>query len=207
MGWYSEVVVPRLVHLVLSREPFRGLRPRALAPAQGRVLELGAGSGLNLPHYGPAVHEVLALEPNAAARRMAQRTRGGARVQFVAGDAHALPLTDASVDAVVSTWTLCSLADPALALAEVRRVLRPGGRFLFLEHGRSPDPRTARWQTRLTPLQRRLAGGCHLDRPIATLVSGAGLEVERLDEFDVLGLSLVGHHFLGSAYAPPGGAP
>lgn len=207
MGWYSEQVVPRLVHLVLAREPFRALRPRCLASARGRVLELGAGSGLNLPHYGAAVREVLALEPNAVARRMAQRTRGGATVQVLAGDAHALPLADASVDAVVSTWTLCSLDDPARALAEVRRVLRPGGSFLFLEHGRSPDPRTARWQTRLTPLQRRLAGGCHLDRPIAGLVAAAGLEVDHLDEFDLLGLRLVGHHYLGSAYAPLGDAP
>jgi SAM-dependent methyltransferase len=189
MAWYADHVLPRCIDLVLSLPRFRELRPRATAGLAGRVLEIGFGSGANLAFYPREVREVLALEPSRLARRLARGRldRALVPVRFVGSSGESIPLADASVDAVLSTWTLCTIPDVGRALGEVRRVLRPGGAFHFLEHGLAPDARTARWQRRLTPLQRRIAGGCELDRPIRALVAGAGLGIEHMEEFSLAG--------------------
>lgn len=183
MGLWSEHVVPRLTDVVLGGPDVRTLRERALVRARGEVVELGFGSGLTLPHYPASVSAVRAVEPSSVARRLAARrvTAASVPVEFVGLDGADLDLPDASADTVVSTFTLCTIPDVERALGEVRRVLRPGGRFLFLEHGLSPEPATARWQHRLNGLQRRLAAGCHLTRPIDDLVRGAGLTVTDLE--------------------------
>jgi len=182
MAVWRERVVPRLVDVALRSPAATAARRRTCAEVSGEVLELGFGSGLNAPHYPPEVARVLAVEPSDLAWRMAARRIGssGVPVQRVGLDGQALPLADGSADTALSTWTLCTIPDPVAALREVARVLRPGGRLCFVEHGLSPDPGVARWQHRLQPLQYRLAGGCHLQRPIDRLLEQAGFRCERL---------------------------
>jgi len=146
------------------------------------VLEIGIGSGLNLPFYSRNVARVIGLEPSPRLLAMARRVErtGNGPVEFIEGSAEAIPLQDASVDTVVTTWTLCSIPDALRALCDMRRVLRPGGRLLFVEHGRAPDPKVIWWQDRLTPVWKRLGGGCHLNRAIGTLIEGAGFQFDRL---------------------------
>lgn len=183
MGLYSDVVLPRLCHLAMGNRRLLPYRRRVVGRAAGRVLEIGCGSGLNLPLYGPAVRELVALEPAAALIGMAQRPARSVAmpVAFIAGSAEAVPLPSESVDTVVATWTLCSIARVADALLEMRRVLRPGGRLLFVEHGRAPDASVRRWQDRLTPAWRRISGGCHLNREIPALIEAGGFRIERLE--------------------------
>jgi len=173
----------------MSSRAFVEQRVPALAAVRGRVLELGFGSGLNLPHYPPGVTELLALEPAQLNRKLARRRLAAARfpVEWVGLRGEEIPLDGASVDAVVSTWTLCTIPDLSQALREVVRVLRPGAALHFLEHGLSPEPGLARWQRRLTPLQRRLAGGCHLDRAIDRELERAGFELRGLETFFMRG--------------------
>ncbi len=201
MGLYAEQVLPRILHFVMQRAMFREQRPRCVGSARGRVLEVGSGSGFNLPHYGRQVSEVLAVEPSRVSRRLASRLIAASTIpaRFVELEHGVLLVEDCSIDTVVSTWTLCTIPDLEQALGEMRRVLRPEGRLLFLEHGRSPDPRVARWQDRLTPIQKRLAGGCHLNRPIPDLVQAAGFELESIEEFDLPGPRIATHMFLGTA--------
>jgi len=182
VGIYTERILPRVIDVVLDTGEVRRLRRRALEGLSGEVLEVGFGSGLNVPFYPPGVTRVLAVDPAVTARRLAARRLAGSPVEivFVGTDAADLPLPDESVDNALSTFTLCTIPRVAEALAEIRRVLRPGGRLWFLEHGLSPDPGVATRQHRLTPLQRRIAGGCHLDRPVRQLVEDARLAVERL---------------------------
>lgn len=182
MGVYQRWFVPRLIHLAMRRRDLVDYRRRALASAAGRVLEIGIGSGLNLPLYGPAVDEVIGIDPSPELLRRARRAMApaGLKVALIEGSAERLPLDSASVDAVTMTWTLCSIPDPARALREIRRVLRPGGRLSFVEHGRAPEPNVARWQDRLTPLWQRIAGGCHLNRPVDQLFQDAGFRIERM---------------------------
>jgi ubiquinone/menaquinone biosynthesis C-methylase UbiE len=158
-------------------------RRRLVSRAEGQVLELGIGSGLNLEYYGPRVTRVIGLDRSAEMLAKARETsaRGRHPVTLIEASGEAIPLADASVDTVVTTWTLCSIPDVAGALAEARRALRPGGQLLFVEHGRSPDSGVTRWQDRLTPLWRRLAGGCHLNRPIRELVEAAGFRIEEIE--------------------------
>ncbi|HEU5419818.1 MAG TPA: class I SAM-dependent methyltransferase [Streptosporangiaceae bacterium] len=189
MGWYSDQVVPRLLAVLMRGGDFKRLRARTLAGLRGEVLEIGFGSGLNIPFYPAAVTRVTAVEPSAVGRRLgADRIAASTvPVEFAGADAQDLPAADQSVDSVLSTWTLCSIPDAGRALAEVRRVLRPGGALHFIEHGLSPDAKVARMQRRLNPLQHALAGGCHLNRPIDRLVTGAGLELTRLETYYVPG--------------------
>ena len=184
MGFYEDQVVPRVTDLVMSRREFTPIRARVAASLEGDVLEIGFGSGFNVPHYPPAVTGVRAVDPATIGRKLAAKrvASSGVPVQYVGLDGQALSQKSASIDHVLATWTLCSIPDVDRALSEIRRVLRPGGLFHFVEHGRSPDRRVADWQDRLTPIQRRVAGGCHLNRPIDQLVRNSGLELTRLAE-------------------------
>jgi SAM-dependent methyltransferase len=179
---WTEQVFPRLADRALSTGPVMELRAGTVAGLRGRVLEIGFGSGLNTALYPQAVTSVDAVEPSDVgwALSAGRRAAAAAPVRRVGLDGQRLDAADASYDAVLSTFTLCTIPDPARALAEVRRVLRPDGALHFLEHGVAPDPGVARWQRRLDPIQRRLAAGCHLTRDIPALLGGAGLAVDRL---------------------------
>jgi len=157
-------------------------RRRVVGAAEGRVLEIGVGSGLNLSLYTPAVKEVLALEPVPRLIRMAQHAASdaSAKVTFIEGTAEVIPVSDKSIDSVVMTWTLCSIPAAQQSLMEMRRVLKSGGQLLFVEHGRAPEANVRKWQDRLNPAWRRFAGGCNLNRPIAALIEGAGFRIAHL---------------------------
>lgn len=204
MGLWSEYVVPRVVHRTCGLPEIHDLRARLCAGLSGDVVELGFGSGLNARHYPSAVTRVRAVEPSDLAWRLAQDEvrRTDAEVVRAGRDAQVLDLPDASVDHVVSTFTLCTIPDVDAALGEVLRVLRPGGRLHFLEHGLAQDASVVRWQHRLTPLQRRLAAGCHLDRPIDALVAGAGLDLVEQERIALPGPRLTGSGYLGRAERP-----
>ena len=179
MGFYAAYVLPRLIELAMSNEAVSAERARLVPRASGDVLEIGVGSGLNIPFYGPAVRRLYALDPSPELLRMAARRARRARfpVDLLRDSAETLPLSDRSVDTVVSTWTLCSIPDPLGALVELRRVLRPDGELIFIEHGRSSEPGIARWQDRLTPLWRHVSGGCRLNRRIDRLLIRGGFEI------------------------------
>jgi ubiquinone/menaquinone biosynthesis C-methylase UbiE len=201
MGFYEAHVLPRLVDIALSGREFAKLRRRVAADLDGEVLEVGFGSGRNVPYYPSAVTRVLAVDPATVGRKLAAKRVAAADVpvEYVGLEGESLPLDDGSVDHVLTTWTLCTIPDVRAALLEIRRVLRPGGALHFVEHGRSPDPKVARRQDRLTPLQKRLAGGCHLNRTIDTLVADSGLQVQRLDNYYVKGPKFFGYMYEGVA--------
>lgn len=183
-SFYDRHILPRLICLACASPAVMKQRAKVVPLAQGRVLELGVGGGLNLAFYEPAaVEEVVGVDPSAELRAIAAEAPrpAGLKVSLLAGAAEALPLEDASFDTVVCTFTLCSVVSPAAALAEARRVLKPGGRLLFCEHGLAPDPGVARWQRRVEPVWKRLAGGCHLTRPVGESVRAANLSISRLD--------------------------
>jgi ubiquinone/menaquinone biosynthesis C-methylase UbiE len=184
MGLYGRYVVPALISLACGAKPIRKQREKIVPQAEGVVLELGFGSGLNLPHYDRAkVSKVFALEPApgmlARARKAASHT--DFPLEILAETAEALSLPAASVDTVLVTYSLCTIPDAIAALEGARRALRPGGRLLFCEHGRAPDEAVQRTQTRIEPLWKVIGGGCHLTRDIPALISGGGFEIEKLD--------------------------
>ena len=187
MGLYSRHIFPRLLDWVMSGEEFRRLRAGLLQDARGEVLEIGLGTGLNFPHYPNTVSGLHAVDP---APLLPERvTRRSASVSFPIEiqriSAETLPFGDRTFDCVVSTWTLCTIPDPVKALHEVRRVLKPTGKFLFLEHGRSDDGKIATWQDRLNLIQRVIGCGCNLNRRIDQLISQAGLAMTKLDRFQM----------------------
>ncbi|MDP2773498.1 MAG: class I SAM-dependent methyltransferase [Nocardioides sp.] len=184
MGLWEKRVVPRLVDWSLRAPEIGELRTEVCAGLRGEVLEIGFGSGLNTRFYPGQVSTVNAVEPSDVAWHLSERRRATSRVPVVRVglDGQSLAADDASYDAVLSTFTLCTIPDVTRALAEVRRVLRPGGALHFVEHGLAPEPGVVAWQSRLEPMQRRLAGGCHLSRDIPALVRDAGLEIEELRE-------------------------
>ncbi|MEY9999063.1 class I SAM-dependent methyltransferase [Sinorhizobium fredii] len=182
MGIYRDVILPKLCDLSMRSERLHPYRTRVIGAAEGRVLEIGSGSGLNLPFYRPDVREILALEPDPALLAMARRVpHSEMPINFIEASAEAIPLDDNSVDTVVTTWTLCTIPGAATALAEMRRVLRPEGKLLFVEHGLSPDRGVRWWQDNLTPIWRRIGGGCHLNRPIRLMIEGAGFRIDRIE--------------------------
>ena len=201
MGFYENQVVPRFTDLVMRRRELTPIRARVSASLDGDVLEIGFGSGLNVAHYPPAVTRVRAVDPATLGRKLAAKRVALSRVpvEYVDLDGQALSLESDSIDHVLTTWTLCSIPDVDRALSEIRRVLRSGGVFHFVEHGRSPDPNVAAWQNRLTPIQRRIAGGCHLNRPIDELVLNSGLELTRLENYYAKGPRPFGYMFEGVA--------
>jgi ubiquinone/menaquinone biosynthesis C-methylase UbiE len=181
MSFYSRFVLPPVLNLVMKDDRLRERRERLVPRAHGAVLEVGIGSGLNLPFYDRGrVRSLSAVDPSAELLAMARKKAKalGMEVELEQQSAARLPFPAGRFDCVLVTWTLCSIPDPAAALAEMRRVLKSGGELLFVEHGLAPDPGVARWQRRLTPLWRPLAGGCHLDRPIEALVRGAFASAE-----------------------------
>ncbi len=182
MGFYQDQIVPLLIDLAMRQKRLSEYRGRIVSAAEGRVLEIGIGSGLNLPFYGRGVQHVIGLDPSPKLLAMARRARRAQTqpVEFIESSAESIPLAAASIDTVVMTWVLCSIPDSARALAEVRRVLKPGGRLLFVEHGRAPEPNVVWWQDCLTPAWKRVGGGCHLNRAIAGLIEGAGFAFDRL---------------------------
>ncbi|WOS65600.1 class I SAM-dependent methyltransferase [Sinorhizobium fredii] len=182
MGIYRDVILPKLCDLSMRNERLHPYRTHVIGAAEGRVLEIGSGSGLNLPFYRPDVREILALEPDPALLAMARRVpHSEMPINFIEASAEAIPLDDNSVDTVVTTWTLCTIPGAAIALAEMRRVLRPEGKLLFVEHGLSPDRGVRWWQDNLTPIWRRIGGGCHLNRPIRLMIEGAGFRIDRIE--------------------------
>jgi SAM-dependent methyltransferase len=201
MGFYEDAVLPRIVDKLGRVKPVRRLRDEVVQGLRGEVVEIGFGSGLNLSYLPAEVDKVLAVEPSEVARRLAtpRIAASSAPVELVGLDGEDLPIETESVDSALSTLTLCTIPDVSRALAEVHRVLRPGGLFHFFEHGLSPKPRVARWQHRLTPLQRRICGGCHFDRPIDTLISNSGLEITTLRNPSLGGPKFAAYIYLGTA--------
>jgi ubiquinone/menaquinone biosynthesis C-methylase UbiE len=182
MSLYQRHVLPCLLHLAMRQQQLVPFRKRVIGAAEGRVLEIGIGSGLNFPLYGPTVTSVIGLEPSPELLRMARARAPAATVPItlLEASAEAIPLDTDSVDTVVTTWTLCTIPDAPRALTEMRRVLKPSGALLFIEHGRAPERGVARWQDRLDPLWSRLAGGCHLNRKMDDLIATNGFRIETL---------------------------
>jgi SAM-dependent methyltransferase len=205
MGFYGEQVLPRVMNVACGTKTVGPLRQRVCAGLAGDVVEIGFGSGHNVPFYPPAVTRVAAVEPADLSWKLAgQRLRATSiPVQRSGLDGQSLPLADDSCDAALSTWTLCTIPDAAAALREVRRVLKPGGTLHFLEHGLAPDERVRRWQRRLDPVEQRLAGGCHFTRPIIDLLTTAGFTISEVDVFYEKGApKFAGADSLGTALSP-----
>jgi SAM-dependent methyltransferase len=203
MGWWSENVVPVITEHACNTQEMRAYRSRQCAPLEGDVLEIGFGSGHNLQYLPPAVKEVWAVEPSPRSWRYARPRIAAAPVPVrEAGlDGQVLDLPDDRFDHAVSTMTLCTIPDAVAALREVRRVLKPGGRLHFVEHGRSPESRVARWQDRWDPVQQRLFAGCHVNRAIPELVEAAGFRIERVDESQLRGPKVMSQIYEGTAIA------
>lgn len=182
MGFYDRWVLPRLINFAMRSGELAPYRARVLSAARGRVLEIGIGSGLNLPFYTEAVAKLYGLDPSAELLDMARRGAQAAPfpVELLAGSAETIPLPDRSIETVVMTWSLCSIPDPDRGLREMRRVLVPGGELLFVEHGLAPEPRVEAWQHRLTPAWKRIGGGCHLNRSMDRLITAAGFDIIEL---------------------------
>lgn len=203
MGFYDRHVLPRLLDFSCGMKAVRKQREKVVPGAHGRVLEVGIGSGLNLAHYDRSrIDTLIGLDPSPELRRMAeQRARdAGIAVQWLPLQAERIPLPDASIDSIVVTYTLCTIDDASAALAEMRRVLAPGGELFFSEHGRAPDPKVARTQDRLTPYWQHIAGGCRLNRDIPALLAAAGFELAELSTMYLPKTPrFMGHSFWGRA--------
>jgi len=202
VGFYARHILPRLIELAMKNKEATRLRAACVPEASGEVLEIGIGSGLNLPFYSPQVRRVHGVDPSAELQRLARKRAAGhsADVDFVLQSAdEPLPFGDASIDTVVMTWTLCSIPDPPKALREMRRVLKSTGRLIFIEHGRSPDRRVATWQDRLTPAWKRIGGGCHLNRKVDDLIAAAGFRIDELSTFYLPGLRPMAYTYRGVA--------
>ncbi|WP_020386139.1 class I SAM-dependent methyltransferase [Kribbella catacumbae] len=210
MGIYSDRVVPRLVNVMCGAKLAEPLRQRVCEGLQGDVVEIGFGSGHNVRHYPATLTGVTAVEPSDVAWRLATDRLAEARVPVLRSglDGQALPFEDQIFDSALSTWTLCTIPDAVAALRELKRVLKPGGSFHFVEHGLAPDEPVRRWQRRLEPVQRRVAGGCHLTRPIADLITTAGFTITDLDVFYQPGApKFLGALTLGTANTPGAASP
>lgn len=183
MSFYQNRILPHLVHLSMRQRTLVPYRTRVISRAEGRVLEIGIGSGLNLPYYSARAERVIGLDPSPKLLAMTRKAarRAAVPVELIENTAEAIALYNRSIDTVVTTWTMCSIPDVQRALGEMRRVLRPEGRLIFVEHGRSPDPGVRRWQDRLTPTWRCIGGGCHLNRAISELIESAGFRIERIE--------------------------
>ena len=202
MGLYSKYLLPRVIHFTCGLEPHMRQREKVVPRAQGRVLEIGIGSGLNLQFYDLLkVTKVWGLDPSREMIQMAERTAHSLNieVEFIGLPGDEIPLEDDSVDTVLVTYTLCSIPDTTLALRQMRRVLRPGGELIFCEHGAAPDASVRRWQNRLNPLWKRIGGGCHLNRPIPAVIEAGGFQIKRLDTMYIPGWRPASFNYWGTA--------
>lgn len=190
MGFYSKHILPHLLDLAMRNKEQTRLRAQWIPHARGEVLEVGIGSGLNLPFYSREVQRLRGVDPSLELQRMARKRAAGApfAVEFLLQSAEdPLPISTGSMDTVVLTWTLCSIPNTSRALMEIRRVLRPDGNLLFLEHGRAPDPGVALWQDRITPIWKHIAGGCTLNQKMDELIAAAGFHITELSTGYMLG--------------------
>ena len=202
MGLYAKYLLPRIIDLAMRNEETARLRAAWVPLARGEVLEVGIGSGLNLPFYSSDVQRVYGVDPSVELQRIARGRVVAApmEVEFLSQSAEEpLPLADASIDTVVTTWTLCSIANAPKALREMKRVLKASGRLVFLEHGRAPDAGVADWQDRITPLWKNITGGCHLNRKIDDLITAAGFRITELKTFYVRGPRPMTYTYQGAA--------
>lgn len=204
MGLYERQVLPRVIDKLCGAKDMTVLRRHAVEGLHGTVLEIGFGSGLNVPVYPPEVTHVYAVDPATVGRKLAAKRLAASpvHVEFVGLDGQSIPLPDASCDSALSTYTLCTIPDPARALAEVRRVLKPGGTFHFVEHGIAPDPEVVVKQRRIEPVNKRLAGGCHLTRDHWSLVEAAGFTLDRREAEYGKGPRPYSFHYTGTARKP-----
>jgi ubiquinone/menaquinone biosynthesis C-methylase UbiE len=185
MGFYDDRVLPHIINVVMNNSATRKARERVCADLKGEVLEIGFGTGHNLPFIPNTVTKLLAVEPSGGSVRLAgdRMAASPVPVEVIGLDGQRLPVDDASVDAVLCTWSLCTIPDATAAVAEARRVLRPGGTFHFVEHGRAPDENIRRWQNRLNGIQQRIGGGCNLNRDITDLIEAGGMTVTQIDRY------------------------
>jgi ubiquinone/menaquinone biosynthesis C-methylase UbiE len=185
MGFYDDRVLPHIIDVVMNNKHTRETRARVCEGLAGDIVEIGFGTGHNLPFLPAAVSRVRAVEPSRRSVDLARAriASAGIPVEVVGLDGQRLPLPDDSADAVLCTWSLCTIPDPVAAVAEMRRVLRPGGELHFVEHGRSPHPKVSTWQDRLNGFQQRVAGGCNLNRDIPKVIENGGFTVSRLDTY------------------------
>lgn len=201
MGFYDDHILPRLINFGMNNKHVNAERAKALVGVRGDVLEIGFGSGLNLPYYSSDAKRVVGLDPSAIGWKLARKRIAESRVpvEHLVLSSESIPADDATFDSVVSTFTLCTIPDVAQALREVKRVLKPGGRFFFVEHGRSNEAGIQRWQERWDPMQGRLFGGCHVNREIDQLITDAGLRIERLETFYSKGPRIFSFFYRGVA--------
>lgn len=202
MGFYSTKILPKVLDLACGSKPMEKQRQKVIPQATGEVVEIGIGSGLNLPHYDPAkVTRVIGIDPDDAIWHKASARVAACQfpVERLGLSGERLPLEDACADTIVVTYALCTIPDPVAALREMGRILRPGGHILFTEHGRAPDTRVARWQQRIDPVWKRLAGGCHTGRDIPSLFEQAGLKLARLEQMYIPGPKVLSYNYWGAA--------
>lgn len=202
MGVYEDRVLPNLINLVMNTKGNRASRRRVCSELDGEVIEVGFGTGLNVPHYPGVVTGIAAVEPSQRSVQLARKRLDASevRVEIVGLDGQRIDLPDATFDHALSTWTLCTIPDVDAALGEIHRVLKPGGVFHFVEHGLAPDSKVVRWQRRLEPWNKRLVGGCHLTRDIPTLIRSAGFEITTVDAgYTAASPKPWGYEYLGRA--------
>jgi len=202
MGLYSKYILPKVIHITCGLKPNMRQREKVVPHARGRVLEVGIGSGLNLPYYDAAkVTKIWGLDPAPEMTRMARQVAASLplEVEFIGLPGDEIPLENNSVDTVVVTYTLCTIADTAAALRQMGRVLRPGGELIFCEHGAAPDASVRRWQNRLNPVWKRLGGGCNLNRPIPALIEAGGFRISSLDTMYIPGWRPASFNYWGKA--------
>lgn len=201
MSFYAKWIFPRLVDVAMRNKEATRYRSQIVPKAHGTVLEIGIGSGLNLPFYAAGVERLYGLDPSRELLVMARKKSGSIAfaIELLACSSEEIPLHDACVDTVVTTWTLCSIADPVKALQEMRRVLKPGGILLFTEHGLAPETRVQGWQQRLNPLWSKISGGCNLNRKIDALIQASGFRIEDLKTEYSQGPRLISYMYSGRA--------
>ena len=199
MGFYRQRILPHIIEWVMNGKAFSEQRQRILEHLQGEVLEIGFGTGLNLPFYPPTVKEIIAVDAVEFDRKYLESHRKASSpvVHLIQSRGETLPLNDQSVDHVVTTWTLCSVDNPAQVLSEIKRVLKPGGTYVFVEHGKSSERHIAKLQDWLTPIQKRIGGGCHLNREIDKIIFNSGLKVKHLEQFYMKGMKVGTYLYFG----------